>query len=197
MPKPKTWLLAAAALTLTAGAAFADPLADARRQAAEDSAKAAGSARDATTGSSVHIYRHGDDMTVTTGRGGRTGYFADLLQLRSEQIPALETFLAATRNRSDRTERPERRTRFDDDAGQTTPQRLEEMEARLAAQQAEADRKIAAIKTFYGQLDDGQRRIFDGMPLLMVPGPTFGPMVIPVGQPMPPRPPRPPEPPRL
>jgi type I site-specific restriction endonuclease len=188
------WLLAGAALTLTAGAALADPPTDAQRQAKQDSASAAKSdaGSDRSERREMRIYRRGDGDVVY--RGGRSDYLSDILQLRPEQEPALKAFLEATRRDGDHRDHM---VKFERDSDRTTLQRLDDMQARLAEQQAETNRKIAAIKTFYGQLDAGQKKAFDAMPMLMFSGPSFGPQLIPVGHPMPPMPPRPPEPPRL
>jgi hypothetical protein len=195
MSKPTMWLLAGAALTLTltAGAAFADQPADAQRQAVEDSAGAARS-EPRPERRDVRIYRQGDDRDFV--RMGRSDHLSDILQLRPDQEPALKAFLEATRN--DGGDR-DHMVKFERDSDRTTLQRLDDMQARLVEQQAETNRKIAAIKTFYGQLDAGQKKAFDAMPMLMFSGPSFGPQLIPVGHPMPmpPEPPAPPRPPRL
>jgi len=83
----------------------------------------------------------------------------------------------------------------------TTLQRLDEMQARAAEQKTDMDRKVAAIRTFYAQLDPKQRKAFDAMPMLMMVGPNIGPMMIPgpmpihFREPLPPLPPVPPVPP--
>lgn len=192
MSKPTIWLLTGAALALTAGAAFADPPADAQRQAAQDSASAPSRDGDRAERREIHIYRHGDSDVVY--RGGRGEYLSDILQLRPDQEPALKAFLEATRRDGDHRDHM---VRFERDSDRTTLERLDDMQARLAEQQAETNRRIAAIRTFYGQLDAGQRKAFDAMPMLMFSGPAFGPQLIPVGHPMPPAPPRPPAPPSL
>lgn len=191
--KPTMWLLAGAALTLTAGAALAQTSQAAQQQASRDSAAAArsdtGSDRDERRG--MRIYRQDDHRHV---RMGRSEHLSDILQLRPDQEPALKAFLEATRSEGGHRDHM---VKFERDTDRTTLERLDDMQARLAAQQAETNRKIAAIKTFYGQLDASQKKAFDAMPMLMFSGPSFGPQLIPVGHPMPPIPPRPPEPPRL
>ena len=197
MRKPKTWLLAGAALALTAGAITTTALAQtgeaARRQAAQDTVATAapGARTDRKERREVRVYRQGDDDGAR--RRGREGYFADILQLRPDQSPALKTFLEAQRD----GDREDRMVRFDRDSDRTTLERLDDMQARLTAQQAETSRRITATRTFYAQLDPAQKKAFDSLPLLMVSGPSLGPALIPVGHPMPPRPPKPPAPPRL
>ena len=89
--------------------------------------------------------------------------------------------------------------RFDKGSGaSTTAERLAEMEAKMAEQQAAMRRRIDATKAFYAQLDDRQKKVFDSMPMLMFAGPGFGPMLLPVmHMPLPPEPPVPPAAPRL
>lgn len=191
MSKPTIWLLAGAALALTAGAATAQTRESAQREAHEDSV-GAGASEPRTERRDVRIYRHGDDHHAV--RAGRDDHLADILQLRTDQEPALKAFLAATRNSGDHRDHM---VRFERDSERTTLQRLDDMQARLAEQQAATSRKIAAIKTFYAQLDASQKKAFDAMPMLMFSGPSFGPQLIPVSHPMAPRPPKPPAPPRL
>ena len=218
--KTTAWLLAGAALALCAGASAAAVANEetARRQAAQDSAAAP--ERSATPESrierrevrvahdgdgkrrEVYIHRgHGDhDVTVIRG-GGREETLSAVLQLRPDQQPALKTFLEATR----RTHGPHEGMAHigRESEGRTTMERLDEMKAKMDAQQAEANRRIAAIRTFYGQLDETQKKAFDAMPMLMMVGPSIGPMMIPRplpiahrAPPAPPLPPAPPAPPR-
>lgn len=186
-----TWLLAGTAFAamIAAGAAVANER-TAQREAAEDSANA------------PKIERRTDDRRVhihTTG--SRTDYLAEALKLRPDQRPALDALMAATRG----GDRPQRRTAsFDREPGRTTLQRLDDMQARMAEEQGDANRRIAAIRAFYGQLNADQKKAFDEMPILMVVGLNVGPMMIPQrmsfaqrmpAPPMPPLPPEPPEPP--
>jgi len=194
MSKPMTWLLAGAALTLISGAAVAQTSDQARREANEDASAAAppGVRPERTERREVRIYRQGD----TVWRGDHSDHLSDILQLRPDQEPALKAFLEATRRDGDHRDHM---VKFERDGERTTLQRLDDMQARMAEQQAEMNRRIAAIKTFYGQLDVRQKKAFDAMPMLMFSGPSFGPMLIPAGHhmPMPPEPPEPPRPPRL
>ena len=150
--------------------------------------------------SETRIYRNGGDRDMIVIRGGgREESLSRLLQLRPGQQPALKAFLEATRSDRDRHGR-DHMVRFDRDTdSRTTLQRLDEMQSKAAEQKAEMDRKVAAIKTFYGQLDARQKQAFDAMPMLMVVGPTVGPMMIPRPMPIvhriPPAPPVPPVPP--
>ncbi|TAL32873.1 MAG: hypothetical protein EPN98_12425 [Phenylobacterium sp.] len=223
MSKTLTKLLAgAAALTLVAGAgaAVAQAPQDAARQAAEDASAAAAharethreardTARDARDGArearrtadevrrEVRIYRGGDnDKQVFVFRGGdREDHLRTMLQLRADQEPALKAYLEAVGRggpRGDHMVRFDRRG----DSPLTTPERLVAMEARMAEQQTAMRQRIEATKTFYGQLDDKQKKVFDSMPILMFAGPGFGPTLLPVDH-RPPTPPAPPKPPML
>ena len=192
--KPTMWLLAGAALALTAGAALAQTSQTAQQQATQDSAAAGSDARsDRDERRGVRVYRQ-DDHRHHHVRMSRSEHLSDILQLRPDQEPALKAFLDATRSEGGHRDHM---VKFERDSERTTLQRLDDMQARLAEQQAATSRKIAAIRTFYGQLDASQKKAFDAMPMLMFSGPSFGPQLIPVGHPMPPMPPRPPEPPRL
>lgn len=223
MSKTLTKLLAgAAALTLVAGAgaAVAQAPQDAARQAAEDASAAAAHARDTHREArdtardardsarearrtadevrrEVRIYRGGDnDKQVFVFRGGdREDHLRTMLQLRADQEPALKVYLEAVGRggpHGDHLVRFDRRG----DSLLTTPERLVAMEARMAEQQAAMRQRIEATKTFYGQLDDKQKKVFDSMPMLMFAGPGFGPMLLPVDH-WPPKPPAPPKPPML
>jgi hypothetical protein len=207
MPTPKTWLLAGAALALCAGAAVAAGPEDAEREASADAQAAArrGELPPRIERREVHVHRGEGHHEHVSFRGDRAEHLRDVLQLRPEQEPALKAFAEAMEAADG--PRRDKLVRFDRDAERTTLQRLDDMQARLAAQQAEAGRRIAAIRTFYGQLDAKQQKAFDAMPMLMMVGPSMGPMVLP-GHPMrishqmepppePPRPPKPPKPPKL
>jgi len=197
MPNPKTWLLAGAALALataglTATTALAQTSESARREAAADTAATARTER-------AERSEQGERREVRIYRADRSGQLSDILQLRPDQEPALKAFLDVTRKDDDRRDRM---VTFQRDADRTTLERLDEMQARMADQQADASRRIAAIKAFYGQLDAKQKKAFDALPMLMMVGPSMGPMVIPHriaftgDMPLPPEPPAPPRPPR-
>jgi hypothetical protein len=226
MSKTLTTLLAgAAALTLVAGAgmAFAQSPQDAALQAAEDARGAAAKARESAREArdlgrdardaarevrhkaldeadraraaadearrEVRVYRgvfHGGD---------REEHLRTMLQLRANQEPALKTYLEAVGRGGGHRDHMVRFDRRGDDA-RTTTERLAEMEAKMAEQQAAMRKRIEATKAFYAQLDDKQKKVFDSMPVLMFAGPGFGPMLLPVAH-IPPVPPVPPVAPRL
>lgn len=188
-----TWLLAGAALTLIAGAALAQssqpPAKDGDRRIErevrvyryEDGPQSFVIQRGDRDGDrSVRIERRGRDgdrhVHVVRGGHGREQHLKDVLQLRPNQEPALKAFLEATSHRGAR----DHVVRFDHRTeGKTTTQRLAEMEAKLAEQQADSRRRIDATRAFYAQLDERQKKAFDAMPMLMMAGPGFGPMLLP------------------
>lgn len=197
MSRTLTWLLCGAALTLTAGATAA---------AAQDSSSKAKEVeeqverdvrvyrldRDRDRDRDVRVFRFehdddDDDHHVFVRRAHGREHLKDILQLRPDQEPALKAFLEATKPES----RKDHLVRFDRGADtKTTAERLNEMEAALNAQQASMRARIQATRTFYNQLDEKQKKAFDAMPMLMMAGPGFGPMMIPVGLPHPPPLPR-------
>jgi hypothetical protein len=175
MTKTLTWLLASAALTLGANPTLAGEPA-AREQAAADTAMTPESdkADRRSERREVRVYRMERPEGMMRG-GDRAEHLTTMLQLRPDQQDALKSFLAAT----DRSGGDMMRFGHGNEA-RTTPDRLAEMEARLARQQAAMKGRIEATRTFYAKLDEKQRKVFDAMPMLMMAGPGFGPMVMPV-----------------
>jgi len=214
MTRPLTWLLAGAALSLcvAAGGATAQPPDQARAEAERDSAAAAPRADEPRRieRREVRVYRSRDsdgdgvrERTYTMRGEDRAEHLRTMLQLRPEQEGALKAFLAATG-----PEHREPLVRFNPGDNRTTIDRLNDIESKLAAQQAATRSRIAATRAFYAALDVRQRKVFDEMPMLMMVGPDLGPMLIPAAFPMamhmrhmveppaPPLPPAPPPPPR-
>jgi hypothetical protein len=191
-----TWLLAGAALALSSAAYAGEPR-DAEREAAQDARSAAEAQRHDARAWRDQVRRDRD--MITYRHAGPAQTLTDLLKLRPDQQPALTALLEATRG--DHEPMRDHMVSFERRAeGRTTLQKLDEMQAKMAEQQAEASRKIAAIKAFYGQLDAAQKQTFDTLPMLMVVGPSVGPMMLPHPMPivehMPAEPPAPPVPPR-
>jgi len=150
--------------------------------------------------------RDHSERRVIIRRGGEdpSEHLRTMLQLKPSQEAALAAYVAAVR--------PEHRHDHmmelsDHGDASTTPQRLAEMEARLAEQAAQGHARIEATRRFYDQLEPSQKKVFDELPMLML-GPMgpmmpMGPMKVMVNMPaMPPVPPvppiapRPPPPPR-
>ncbi|WP_372780958.1 Spy/CpxP family protein refolding chaperone [Phenylobacterium sp.] len=196
-----------------AGAAFA------LSAAAAATAYAQSSAPDADARDHVRTERH---VIIRDGDGNREfeiGHHRDmgehlstLLQLKPSQQPALAAYLAATKPQHMDHHVVEMSNKGD---ARTTPQRLAEVEARMAENTAATHARIEATRRFYDQLEPSQKKVFDELPMLMI-GPIgpIGPMMLPSGPmkvmissrhfdgvdrfepPIPPLPPRPPHPPK-
>lgn len=110
----------------------------------------------------VFVRRHSHD---------RAERLRTLLQLRPEQEPALQAYLAALKPGRDHLARFEGAV----EAKASTPERLARMEAQLAERQAAGKARIEATRAFYGQLDTRQQKVFDELPMMFM-GPGFGPM---------------------
>ena len=154
------------------------------------------------------IIRDGDGHTSITRDGGerrvmimrhgaeQAEHLRTMLQLKPSQEAALSAYLAATAPPA----RHERMVEMSDHAApKTTPQRLAEMETRMAEDTARSKARIEATRKFYDQLEPSQKKVFDEMPMLMGPmmhGEGMRVMVNMEGMPpMPPMPPLPPRPP--
>jgi len=137
------------------------------------------------------IIRGGDDMGADHAEHLRA-----ILQLKPGQDAALNTYLEAMHPKGAH----EQMMRMHDQGkAKSTPERLAQMEARMAEHEAAMKSKIAATRRFYDQLDPAQKRAFDELPLMMGgpmpmmdgmkimhhPMPPMSPMA-----PMPPAPPR-------
>jgi hypothetical protein len=157
------------------------------------------------------IIRDGEGHTTVSRDGGErhmmslrhdgaehAEHLRTMLQLKPGQEAALTAYLAATA-----PQRHEHIVEMSDHAApKTTPQRLAEMENRMAEDTARSHARIEATRKFYDQLEPSQKKVFDEMPMLM--GPmgamhmmeNMKVMVNLEGMPsMPPHPPRPPAPP--
>jgi hypothetical protein len=190
--------------TATAATAFAQP-----GGAAEPGARRHAEARTVIVRSDEGDRDH-SERRVIIRRGGEdpAEHLRTMLQLKPSQEAALSAYVTAVRPEH----RHERMMALSDHGdARTTPQRLAEMEARLAEQAARGHARIAATRKFYDQLEPSQKKVFDELPMLML-GPTgpmmpMGPMKVMVNMermphvafppdrvqpPIPPRPPAPP-----
>ncbi len=86
----------------------------------------------------------------------RADHLRAALQLRPDQEPALNAFLAASQPAARPT--PGDRGAM---AGMTTPQRLDAQRARMTERLARFDQRAAAAKKFYAQLSPAQQKAFD------------------------------------
>jgi len=235
MARALTGYLAGAAFALTAAAAFGAH-AQTTALAATDADQAAAQAQsDSSTTRDVRIIRRearpgepagarterreerriiirdGDHEFAFEGHGHHmdmSEHLRTMLQLKPAQEPALQAYLAAVRpqHMEHHDHVAPAADRHDGERAKTTPERLADMEKRMADSQASAHARIEATRTFYAQLEPSQKKVFDEMPMMMV-GPIgpIGPMMMgppmkirferPPMPPMPPLPPVPPAPP--
>lgn len=165
MSRPKTLLIAGAAMAAiglgaltTAAYAQAQPRPEPRRVERD--------VRIERDGDVVRVERGGDRMMVMRhGRKDQAEHLKNILQLRPNQEAALATYLEAMKPKM-RTERLDAREERPD----STPEKLARMEQRLAERQAAERARIDAVKRFYAQLDERQKKAFDELPLMMGPG---------------------------
>lgn len=91
----------------------------------------------------------------------RAEHLRATLQLRADQEPALRAFLdSGGKPDADRGKFREQRQAM---AQMTTPQRLDQMKARMTERQARFDQRAAATKRFYAQLSPSQQKAFDAL----------------------------------
>ena len=145
----------------------------------------------------LHEGRERHVMIMRNDGAGHAEHLRTMLQLKPGQEAALTAYLAATG-----PQHHERIVEMSDHAApKTTPQRLSEMENRMAEDTARSHARIEATRKFYDQLESSQKKVFDEMPMLMGPmGSHMEEMKVMVNMegmpPMPPLPPLPPRPPR-
>ncbi|MBX3481027.1 MAG: Spy/CpxP family protein refolding chaperone [Caulobacter sp.] len=97
----------------------------------------------------------------------RARHLRDVLQLRPDQEPALQAFLAATKPQMDHMKmefkpgadgKPSTPPKM-----MTTPERLDMQAKMMARHQAAFEKRAAAIKTFYAALSPSQQKAFDAL----------------------------------
>ena len=91
----------------------------------------------------------------------RAEHLKAVLQLRSDQEPALNAFINAMK--PDPAKMAQRRAARRETANLTTPQRLDRAQARMAERQQQFARRAEATKRFYAQLSPAQQRAFDAL----------------------------------
>lgn len=95
----------------------------------------------------------------------RAARLRDLLQLRPAQEPALQTYTsaldAAHRSMLGGLD-------FSGPIPNTTPERLARMQQMMAQRQTAMTAMVDATRRFYDQLDAGQKRAFDAMPMMVM-----------------------------
>jgi hypothetical protein len=97
----------------------------------------------------------------------RAGRLRDLLQLRPAQEPALQSFVAALDSAHQGMMGD---MEMSGPMPRTTPERLSRMQQMMARRQAAATTAMDAVRKFYDQLDAGQKRAFDALPMMMMHG---------------------------
>jgi hypothetical protein len=214
--------IAGAAFALCASASFAAH-AQSAASAAQSQADADAARADDRAEHAEHRMEHADHqrerfeerriVIMHDGEGhhhmDQAEHLRTMLQLKPGQEAALTAYLAAVKPAEHMHDHVMEMSNHGGPGGghdgpaRTTPERLADMEKRMADSQAEARKRIEATRKFYGQLEPSQKKVFDEMPMLMI-GPIgpIGPMMMPGPMkvrferpPMPPMPPMPPVPP--
>lgn len=104
----------------------------------------------------------GGPMRMHMDPAAHADHMRTILQLRPEQEPAFQAFLAATKPDIHRME-----MKHDADGKPpehkmlTTPERLDLQAKRMAEHQAAFQKRAAATRAFYGQLSPSQQKVFD------------------------------------
>lgn len=138
------------------------------------------------------MVRHGMMGHDMMAHGGDPAeHLRTMLQLKPSQEPALTAFLAATLPRGDPAHRMEM---AEHDGAATTPQRLAQMEKRMAEHTAALHIRVEATRRFYDQLEPSQKKVFDALPMPMMGPPMKVRMDMPPMHAMPPMQPKAPPP---
>jgi periplasmic protein CpxP/Spy len=101
-------------------------------------------------------------MRMHMDPAARADHMRTILQLRPEQEPAFQAFLAATKPETHKFE-----MKLDKDGKPpehkmlTTPERLDLQAKRMAEHQAAFQKRAAATRAFYSQLSPSQQKVFD------------------------------------
>src|SRR6185437_7869920 len=146
-------MLAAGRVALVAGLSL--PLALATASFAQPAAQTPRSAPPAAADHHHGGYRHHDRGDHEETAAARADRLRTLLQLRSDQEPALSAFVASTAPGAG--PQPED---VDAERALPAPERMERMLARMDAVRAQMGQKLAALKTFYAQLTPSQQKAF-------------------------------------
>ncbi|HWF77267.1 MAG TPA: Spy/CpxP family protein refolding chaperone [Caulobacteraceae bacterium] len=149
-------MLAAGRVALVAGLSL--PLALATASFAQPAAQTPRSAPPAAADHHHGGYRHHDRGDHEETAAARADRLRTLLQLRSDQEPALSAFVASTAPGAG--PQPED---VDAERALPAPERMERMLARMDAVRAQMGQKLAALKTFYAQLTPSQQKAFDAL----------------------------------
>jgi hypothetical protein len=104
---------------------------------------------------------HGPMMDPAARAEMRVRHLREVLQLRPDQEPALQAFLASHKRPEGMRER--RMQERQAVAAMTTPQRLDRMLAHLDEARARMVAHADAVKRFYGALSPSQQKAFDAL----------------------------------
>ena len=140
-----TSIALAAALSLAAGASFAQP------------ASPPGPGPQ-------HHHMTGQHMDPAQMADRHAQHLRDALQLRPDQEPALRALIADMQPPAGEMEKM--RGAHEAMAKLSTPERLDRMQAMMAEHQARFTQHADAIKSFYAQLSPAQQKAFDAMPMM-------------------------------
>lgn len=169
----RTNLLVAAAAVAAVGATAATAYAQSQPERRGEPRHVEREVRIERDGDVVRIQRGGPDRVfVHRERKDQAEHLRNILQLRPNQEAALTAYLEAMKPKA-RTARVERSA---EDRPNTTTEKLARMEQRMAERQATERARIDAVRRFYAQLDDRQKKAFDELPLMMGPRGFDGPM---------------------
>lgn len=111
---------------------------------------------------------HPQDVTThrMPSQAEQAARLRDVLQLRPAQEPALQAYVAAL-DSAHRAMAGAPPSLPPGPPPATTPERLARMEQTMARHHSAGAAAIAATRRFYDQLDAGQKRAFDAMPMRM------------------------------
>ncbi|THD77490.1 MAG: hypothetical protein E7812_16330 [Phenylobacterium sp.] len=146
-----TSIALAAALSLAAGASFAQP---APGPGAPDAA------RHWQRPDPAQMAQRHAEMAQRHAQ-----HLRDALQLRPEQEPALQALLASMQPPAGAREAHGKRGEGAEHA-MTTPERLDRMQARMAERADHFRQHAEATKRFYAALSPSQQKAFDAMPMM-------------------------------
>jgi hypothetical protein len=90
-------------------------------------------------------------------------HLRDALQLRPDQEPALQAFVASMQPPAGERGREEHEKRGPEAGPVTTPERLDRMQARMAEHEQRFRAHAEAVRRFYAQLTPAQQKAFDVM----------------------------------
>ena len=147
-----TSIALAAALSLAAGASFAQPAPP----------------PPGAPGAEGHHWQRPDPAQMAQRHAEmaqrHAQHLRDALQLRPDQEPALQALLASMQPPAGARE--EHKERGPGAPPMTTPERLDRMQAKMAERADRFRQRADSVKRFYAALSPAQQRAFDAMPMM-------------------------------